>query len=185
MSIESVILSNHLILFQSLLLLPSVFPSKKAFASGSQSIGASALAPVLPMNIQGWFSLGLTGLISLLSKELSRVFSSTTVWKHQFCSAQLSLWSNSHIHAWLLEKPWLWLCGSLSAEWCLCFLIRCSSFSYHSFRSKEQASFNFMAAVTIHSDFGTQENKICYYFHFFPFYLPWNDGTGCHDLSFF
>ena len=99
------------------------FPMSRLFASGGQSIGASALAPVLPMNIQGWFSLGLTGLISLLSKELSRVFSSTTVWKHQFFSAQLSLWSNFHIHTWLLEKPWLWLCGPLSAEWCLCFLV--------------------------------------------------------------
>ena len=59
--------------------------------------------------IQGWFPLGLTGLIPLLSKGLSRVFSSTTVWKHQFFGAQPSLWSNSHTHMWLLEKPWLWL----------------------------------------------------------------------------
>ena len=57
---------------------------------------------VLPMNIQGWFSLGLIGLISLQSKELSRVFSSTTVWKHQFFSTQLCLWPNSHIHTWLV-----------------------------------------------------------------------------------
>ena len=59
----------------------------------------------LPMNIQGWFSLGLTDLISLLPNELSRVFSSTTVWKDQFFSTQPSLWSNSDIHKWLLEKP--------------------------------------------------------------------------------
>ena len=72
------------------------------FASGSQSIGVSASATVLPMNIQGWFPLGLTGLISLLSKGLSRVFSSTTIKKHQIFSAQPSLWSNSHIHTWLL-----------------------------------------------------------------------------------
>ena len=58
-----------------------------------------------PMNIQDWFPLGLTGLISWQSKGLSRVSSSTTVWKHQFLSAQPSLWSNSHIHTWLLEKP--------------------------------------------------------------------------------
>ena len=75
------------------------------FASGHQSIGASALASVLPMNIQGWFPLGLIDLIPLLSKGLPRVFSSTTVWKHQFFVAQLSLWANSHIHTWLLEKP--------------------------------------------------------------------------------
>ena len=75
------------------------------FPSGGQSIGASASASVLPMNIQGWFPLWLTGLISLLSQGLSRVFSSTTVWKHQFFSAQPSLWSNSHIHIRILEKP--------------------------------------------------------------------------------
>ena len=67
------------------------FPMSWLFASGSQRIGVSALAPVLPMNIQVWFPLGLTGLISFLSKGLSRVFSSTTVQKHQFFSAQLSL----------------------------------------------------------------------------------------------
>ena len=74
------------------------------FQSGGQSIGASYSASVLPMNIQGWFPLGLTVLISLQSKGLSRVFSSTIVKKHQFFSAQPSLWSNSHIHTWLLEK---------------------------------------------------------------------------------
>ena len=75
------------------------------FASGGQSIGASASASVFPMNIQGWFPLGLTSLISLQSKGLSRVFSSPTVWKHQFFRTQPSLWSSSHIHTWLLEKP--------------------------------------------------------------------------------
>ena len=81
------------------------FPMSQFFASCGQSIGASASASVLPMNIQGWFPLGLTGLISLLSKGLSRVFSNTTVQKHQFFCTQLSLWSKSHIHTWLLEKP--------------------------------------------------------------------------------
>jgi len=75
------------------------------FASGGQNIGASASASVLLMNIQDWFPLGWTGWISLQSKGLSRVFSNTTVQKHQFFSAQLSLWSNSHIQTWLLEKP--------------------------------------------------------------------------------
>ena len=79
------------------------FPISGLFTSGDQSIGASASAPVLLMNIQDWFPLGLTGLISLLSKRHSRVFSSTTVWKHQFFGAQPSLWSNSHIHTWLQE----------------------------------------------------------------------------------
>ena len=71
------------------------FPMSQIFASSGQSIGASTSASILPMNIQGWFPLGWTGLISLLSKELSRVFSNTTVQKHQFFSTQLSLWSNS------------------------------------------------------------------------------------------
>ena len=79
------------------------FPVSQLFASGGQSFGASA--SVHPMNVQQWFSLGLTGLISLLAKGLSRVFFSTTVWKHQFFTAQPSLWSNSHSHTWLLEKP--------------------------------------------------------------------------------
>ena len=72
------------------------FPVNQLFASGGQNIGASA--SVLPMNIQDWFPLELTSLLSLLSKVLSRVFSSTTVQKDQFFSAQLSLWPNSHIH---------------------------------------------------------------------------------------
>ena len=75
------------------------------FASGGQSIRVSASASILPMSIQCWYPLGLTGLISLQSKGLSRVFSSTAVQKHQFFSAQPSLWSNSHICTWLLEKP--------------------------------------------------------------------------------
>ena len=79
------------------------FPVSWLFASGGQSIGAWAWASVLPMNIQDWFPLGLTGLISLLSKGLSRVFSSTTVQNHQFFGAQPSLWSNCHIRIWLLR----------------------------------------------------------------------------------
>ena len=76
------------------------FLISQLFTSGGQSIGISASASALPINIQNWFPLGLAGLISLQSKGLSRVFSSTTVQKHQFFSAQLSLWSNSHIHTW-------------------------------------------------------------------------------------
>ena len=75
------------------------------FTSGGQSIGASASASILPMNIQGWFPLGWTGLISLLSKGLSRVFPSTRVWKRQFFGSQPSFWSSFHIRTWLLEKP--------------------------------------------------------------------------------
>ena len=80
------------------------FPMSWFFISGGQSFGASASASILPMNIQDLFPLGLTGLIFLLSKGLSRVFSSTTIWKHQLFGTQFSLWSNFHIHTWLLEK---------------------------------------------------------------------------------
>ena len=105
------------------------FQMSQFFTSGGQSIGVSASASVLPMNIQDWFSLGLTGWISLQFKGLSRVFSNTAVQNHQFFSTQSSIWSTSHIHTWLLEKPWLWLDGPLSPKWCLCFLICCLGLS--------------------------------------------------------
>ena len=131
----------------------------RLFTSGGQIIGA--LAPILQQNIQGWFPLGLTGLISLQSKGVSSVFSSTTVQKHQFFGAQTnSLWFSSHICTWLLEKPHLWQCRPSSAKWCFCF--EYTIYVCHIFLSKEQVSFNFMAAVTVPSDFGAQENKICY-----------------------
>ena len=81
------------------------FPMSQLFSWGGQSIGVSAFALVLPMNTHDWSPLGWTGWISLQSKGLSRVFSNTTVQKHQFIGAQLSSQSNSHIHTWLLEKP--------------------------------------------------------------------------------
>ena len=79
------------------------FPMSQLFMSSDQSIGASA--SVIPMNIQGWFSLVLIGLIFLLPERLSRVFSNTTVQNHQFLVVQPSLWPNSVIHTWLPEKP--------------------------------------------------------------------------------
>ena len=85
------------------------FLISQLFISGGQSIGASTSTSVLPVNIQTWFPLRLTDLISLQSKGISKVLSSTTVGKHQFFSIQISLWSNCHIHTWLLEKPELWL----------------------------------------------------------------------------
>ena len=79
------------------------FPMSQLFILGGQIIGASA--SVLPMNIQGWFPLGLTSLISLQSKEFSRVFSSTIIRNHKFCSTESSLWFTSHVCTWVLEKP--------------------------------------------------------------------------------
>ena len=87
------------------LLASGSFQISQFFASGGQSIGVTASASVLPVNIQDWSPLGWTGWISLKSKGLSKVFSNTTVQMHQFFDAQLSSQSNSHIHTWLLEKP--------------------------------------------------------------------------------
>ena len=111
MSIELVMPSSHLILCHPLLCLPSIFPrirsfpSSQFFASGGQHIGLSASASFPPKKSQGWAPSEWTGWISLQSKGLSRVFSNTTVQKHQFFSAQLSSQSNSHIHTRPLEKP--------------------------------------------------------------------------------
>ena len=111
----------------------------RLFTSGGQSIRTSSSASVLPVNIQAWFSLGLTGLISLQSKKLFRVCSSDTIQKHQFFRVQPSLWSSSHIHTWLiwllknhsLDCTNLWWQSDVSAvEYALCIC--------HSFSSKEQ-----------------------------------------------
>ena len=110
MSFESVMPSNHLILCRPLLLLPLIFPSIKVFSNdsvlhiGGQSIEVSASTSVLPMSIQDWFPLGLTDLISLLSKGLSRVFPNTTVQKHPFESKEKIPFSNAHYY--YIESNW-------------------------------------------------------------------------------
>ena len=131
MSIESRMPSNSLILYHPLLLLLSIFPTIRVFSKELAlhirwlSTGASASASVLPLNIQDWFLLELTGLISLVSKGLCRVFSSTIIGKHQLFGTRPSLWFSSHICTRLLEKPYLWLYGPLSAKGCFCFSIYC------------------------------------------------------------
>ena len=112
MTTESGMPSRHLILWRAFHLWTLIFPSTRVFfqmsqlfASGSQSTGVSASASVLPVNIQDWSPSGWTCWISLQYKGLSRVFSNTTVQKHQFFGTQLSLQSNSRIHTWPLEKP--------------------------------------------------------------------------------
>ena len=92
------------------------FPMSQLFAWGGQSTAVSALASFLPKNTQGWSPLEWTAKISLQSQRLSRVFSNTTVQKHQFFSVQLSSQSNSHIYTWPLEKPYPWLEGPLLAK---------------------------------------------------------------------
>ena len=135
MSIESVMLSNKLFPCHPIHFCLQSFPASGSFpisqhyASSDQSIKASASAPVLQMSIQGWFHLGLTGLIFLLSKGFSRAFSSTTV--QNINSLVLSILHGptlTTIHdSW--KKTYLWLCGPLSSVWCLCFLIRCLGLS--------------------------------------------------------
>ena len=156
------------------------FQMSQFFASGGQSIGVSASASVLPMNIQDWFILGWTSWISLLSKGLPRVFSNTTIQKHQFFGSQLSLWSNSHIHTWLLEKSQLWLYKPLSvmsllfnmlSRFVIAFLPRSKRLLISWLKSQstvilEPKKIKSAAVSTI------------------TFYLPWSDGNGCHDLRF-
>ena len=116
MSTELVMLSNHLILCRPFSFCLQSFPASGSFPvsslfkSDSQSNGASTTA--LPMNIQDWFSLGLTGLISLLSKGLSRVFSSTTIWKHQFFGTQASLVVQTVKNQPAMQETWVWSPGS-------------------------------------------------------------------------
>ena len=138
------------------------------FASGGQSIGVSASASVLPMNIQDRFPLGLTGLISLQSKELSRVFSNTTVQKYQFFGAQLSY---SSTLTYMTTGRDLALTRQTFVGKVMSLLFNMLSRLVIAFLPRT-ASFNFMAAVTICSDFGAQDNKVCLCFHCFPIYFP-------------
>ena len=122
MSIALVMPSRHLILWRPLLLCPlffpasGTFPMSQLFASDDQNTGVLASASVLPMSTQGWFPLRMTGLISLLSKGLLGVFSSTTIQRHKFFSNPPSLWSNSHNHTWPLGRSQPLLYRPLSVE---------------------------------------------------------------------
>ena len=187
MSIELVIPSNYLMLCLPFLLLPQSFPGSRSFPISRlcircQSIGTSASGSVHPMNIQSWFPLGLTGLISLLSNGLSRVFSSTTVEKASIlqCSAffivQLShpymtTGKTIALTIWTIISKVMSLLFNMLSRFVITFLPMSNCL-------------NFMAAVTVHNDFEAQENKVCHCFHCFPIYLPLSDGARCHDLSF-
>ena len=151
------------------------------FTSSRQSIWASA--SVLPMNIQGWFSLRLTGFISLHSKwilkSLLQLHSSkaSVLWHSAFFIVQLT-------HLYMTT-------GKTIALTIWTFVVKVMPLLFNSlsrfviaFLPKQQASFTFMAAITVCSDSGAQENKICHCFHFPPIYLLWCDGTECYDLSF-
>ena len=150
------------------------------FAFGGQSPGASA--PVLPMSIQGWFPLGLPSLISLQSKRVSRVFSSTIIGKHQFFGAQPSLWSNSHLY--MTTGKTIALIIQTFVSKVISLLFNTLSRFVIAFLPRSSCLY-FMAAVTIQSDFRPQEEEICYCFLLFHFYLPWVMGLDAIILVFF
>ena len=137
------------------------------FAPGGQSIGSSASASVLPMNTQDCSPLGWTGWISLQSKGLSRVFSNTTVQKHQFFGAQFSLWYNSYPYT--TTGKTIALTRRTFVGKVMSLLFNMLSGLVIAFLPRSKHLLIFMAAVTICSDFGAQENKVS---HCFPIYLP-------------
>ena len=150
---------------------PSMGFSRQVYWSGVP------LPSPLPMNTQGWFPFGLTGLIPLQSRGLSRVFFSTTVWKSN--SSVLSQLSHPYMTAEKTIALTIWT--FVSKVLCLLFNTLFRFVIAFLLRSKR---LYFMAVITICSGFGTQENKICHGFHFSPIFLPWSDGTRYHDLSF-
>ena len=182
--------SNHLILCHPLLL-PSIFPSIRAFSN------ESALCIRWPKYWSFSFSISpsneYSGLISFWINWLDLLAVQGTLkslLQHHSSEASVLQGSAffffvqlSHLYMTtgktIVLTRWTFAGKSI---WCLCFLVRCLGF--HSFPSKEQASFNFMASVTICNDFGAPKDKVCYSFHFFPICFPWTDGTGCHDLCY-
>ena len=151
------------------------------FASGGQSIGVSALASVLPMNIQDWCPLGWTGWISLQSKGLSRVFSNTTVQKHQFIGVQLysptltsihNYWKNHSLTTRTFVGKVISLLFNMLSRLVIAFLPRKKHLLISWLKSP--------SAVILEP----LKNKVSHFFHCFPICLPWSDGTRCQYLSF-
>ena len=150
------------------------FQMNQLFASGGQSIGVSASTSVLPTNTQNWFSLGWTGWISLQSKGFSRVFSNTTVlWRSAFFVVQFShpymiTGKTTALTRWTIVGKAMSLLFNMLSRLVITFLPRNKCLLISRLQS-------------ICSDFGAPQNKVS---HCFPIYLPWSDGTRCHDLSF-
>ena len=190
MSIESEMPSNHLILCHPLLFLPSIFPSIKVFPnelalcirwpkywSFSLSISPSNEYSGLISFRVDWFDLLA---VQQTFKSLLQHYNlkASVLWCSLFFMVQLS-------HPYTTTgKTIALLCRPLLAKWCLCFLICCLCLICHSFTSKEQVSFNIMTTVTICSDFGAPQNKVCHCSHFFPIYLSWSEGTDVMILVF-
>ena len=164
--------------------LPS-FPASGSFpVSWLFTSETSASAPVLPVNMQGWLPFWLTGLISLLTKGLSKIFSSTTV--QNINSSVLSLLYGptlTSIHLYMTTGKTIALTIQTFGGKVLSPLFNMLS-SFVTTSLSRNKCLIFMAEVTVHSNFGAQENKICYYFCIFPIYLPRSDETGCHDFGF-
>ena len=185
MSTESVMLSNQVILCCPLLLLPSVFPSIRVFSKEltlrircpkywSFSISPSSEYSGLNFFRIDWLDpLAVQGTLKILLQHHNS--------KESILQCLAFLMVQHSQQTWQQENPWLWVYRPLFAKWCLCFWIHCLVCSR--FSSKGQASFDFMAAHTICSDFGVQESKISHSFHFFPLFVMswWNWG---HDLRF-
>ena len=188
MSIELVMPSSHLILCHPLSSFPQSlpasrsFPMSQLFAWGGQSTGVSAPASVLPMNTQDLSPLGWTGWIFLQSKVLSRVFSNTTVQKHQFFGTQLSSVKISHpymttgktiaLTRWTFVGNVMSLFFNMLSSLVITFLQRSKGLLISWLQSP--------SAVIL----GAPKNKVWHCFYCFPIYFPWSDGTRCHDLSF-
>ena len=159
------------------------FQMSQFFPAGGQSLGGSASASVLPMNIQDWFPLGWTVWISLKSKGLSRVFSNTTVQKHQIFGAELSLYPTLTSHMTtgkaiaLTRRTFVNKVMSLLFNMLSRLVITFLSSSKHLLLSWLQSP----SAVILRA---LPPNKVCHYFCCFPIYFPWSDRTRCHDLSF-
>ena len=180
--------SNHLTLCHPLLFPPSIFSSISAFTR--KSVLHARWPKYWSFTFSTCPSNEYSGLISFRMDWLDFLAVQGTLkslLQHHSSKASILqrtafFYSNSHIHTWLLEKPYLWLDVPLLAKQCLCLLTCCVG--CHSFPSKDQMSFNFMATITICSDFGTSKNKVCHCFHCLPIYLQWTVGTRCHGLSF-
>ena len=157
------------------------FLVSQLFALSGQSTGDSASASNPLVNIQDWFSLGLTGLISLQSKGLSSVLYNTTVQKHQFFGAQPSLWSKTHNHMWLLNITLtIWIFVSKVMSLLFNMLSRLVIDFLPRSRRLLSSWLQSPSAVILES-----KKIVSHCFHCFPNYLPWSDGNRCLDLCFF
>ena len=192
MTIKPMMPINYVILFCLFFSCPQSFPApgsfqmSQFFTSGGQSIGVSASASVLPMTVQDWFPLGWTGWISLLSKGLSRVFTNITVQKHHFFCTHLSLsnphmtFSHPHMTTW---KNIAWTRQTFGGKVMSLLFNMLSRLVITFFFQRTSALISWLqssSAVILEPP----QNEVFHYFHCLLIYLPWSDGTGCHDLSF-